>query len=1293
MTNVFWVEALPWDPAANADAVVRATSADLSIATRMGGGLEWLPVIDGGPIFSTTAFSGTFTGKADTTRGQLNLLTGLGEIDDWARAEWPGRIVRIYAARLITDDVISPTLTPVELLFDGQAESYDPNDATLFLRTKTPVGLLASETFKGTGGLEGAPDMVNVKKPISLGLQSNRPATVMNSGSQLFRVNPGGRLESLARIREGGIPLDQPFVYHDTFDKLAAATVPPTEIHAHLASGSFRLGFEPVADISADFEGALKGGVYPENLIDMVRTLLAASGWDMTKIDEPSMAAVASVMSDPVQFHDDGSTDIADALTTLLFGAGGYWDVDQLGTFYVGLMQKADREDFSIGDEGSAGYDLLEVDFLPTRAPYFRNRLAYGENPQVVTFSDQPTGLTDDQRALLESVQDLTDGQVDVFFQSQPPATAADRDLWRDSDDGVWYKRDGGQWIPTPGLGALGEALVAAAGAQATADGKVTTFYQAAQPVAKAVGDLWIIPGKVPREVRTWTGKAWDVVSTLGADLATTIIDSGSASPTAIVPRTEIRTPLGTASAIQGQGKFATVDSAALGSALLTGFGALAGFAGIKTQPPYEGRQDFAAIVTSIGDFMTDVLYRTGLGTAASIFGQGWGATANRTLLDNAYVPVGQNVLVNSNFARGTFAFRADGELPLARFDDQFAEYSGRVKTLCLQMVNSGEGKSKDVTSLSPWYSPDPVGDMRKYCVPVKQGDRIAARAMVTTHRCNATLFILTFDRNGALVEAPGVNTGFTRDGGYNGENLGEMSVIYDVANPNSAYACWMLRATATTEADPYMFFGQPWLGKLNAGQTVIPPYTPGPADPISDRTRDNTAGGILGQGAFATLSSVGLGSPLLTGFGAIAAYQYGKLGASTASGAGLVTENGFGTSDYLLITDQGNAAGFRGQTAFATLPYGTSLDNGIFGMPGRLGGSPQHGAGFLKADAVAFSAGNTIEDLRPGERGANITEGRTAAAIVGQSAFATAQSVGYGSPLLTGFNQLAAAAFVQFGASRTVVTQDGTTVTDSVAVTAIGVASAITGQGAFATLSSVGLGSPLLTGFGAIAAYQYGKLGASTASGAGLVTENGFGTSDYLLITDQGNAAGFRGQTAFATLPYGTSLDNGIFGMPGRLGGSPQHGAGFLKADAVAFSAGNTIEDLRPGERGANITEGRTAAAIVGQSAFATAQSVGYGSPLLTGFNQLAAAAFVQFGASRTVVTQDGTTVTDSVAVTAIGVASAITGQGALATKSRVGGGDFDVFYGPNGGRMELNGSGIKIFASNGRLGAQLLI
>lgn len=71
---------------------------------------------------------------------------------------------------------------------------------------------------------------------------------------------------------------------------------------------------------------------------------------------------------------------------------------------------------------------------------------------------------------------------------------------------------------------------VAAAAAQATADGKIVTFLQDTEPTADGVGDLWIDTNDTNKLYR-WNGADW--ISVTDTDIAQAIVDAAAAQATA----------------------------------------------------------------------------------------------------------------------------------------------------------------------------------------------------------------------------------------------------------------------------------------------------------------------------------------------------------------------------------------------------------------------------------------------------------------------------------------------------------------------------------------------------------------------------------------------------------------------------------------------------------------------------------------------------------------------------------------------------------------------------------------
>ena len=104
------------------------------------------------------------------------------------------------------------------------------------------------------------------------------------------------------------------------------------------------------------------------------------------------------------------------------------------------------------------------------------------------------------------------DGKIVSFYQPEPPTTADEGDIWFDTNDGnKIYVRESGAWVNRQDS-KIAQALLDAADAQATADGKIVTFFQETTPTAAAIGDLWVDTAN-SNKLKRWNGTSWVEVS------------------------------------------------------------------------------------------------------------------------------------------------------------------------------------------------------------------------------------------------------------------------------------------------------------------------------------------------------------------------------------------------------------------------------------------------------------------------------------------------------------------------------------------------------------------------------------------------------------------------------------------------------------------------------------------------------------------------------------------------------------------------------------------------------------
>lgn len=139
------------------------------------------------------------------------------------------------------------------------------------------------------------------------------------------------------------------------------------------------------------------------------------------------------------------------------------------------------------------------------------NRLMIGGALITTTWTPNATqpvlDVTDAIEALALDAKVTADGKVQSFYAPTPPAAEGIGDLWFDTDDGnKQYRWSGSAWVAVQDT-AIGDALDAAAAADAKADGKVTTFISETTPTAEGSGDLWFKAST--GELRRWNGATW----------------------------------------------------------------------------------------------------------------------------------------------------------------------------------------------------------------------------------------------------------------------------------------------------------------------------------------------------------------------------------------------------------------------------------------------------------------------------------------------------------------------------------------------------------------------------------------------------------------------------------------------------------------------------------------------------------------------------------------------------------------------------------------------------------------
>ena len=152
--------------------------------------------------------------------------------------------------------------------------------------------------------------------------------------------------------------------------------------------------------------------------------------------------------------------------------------------------------------------------------------------------ADAAQAAADTAIANAADAQASADGKVTTFFATSAPTAEGVGDLWFDTDDGYHlYRWDGSTWVDAQDA-AISLAAAAADTAQNTADGKIQTFYQTSAPTAVATGDLWVDTDDNNRLYR-WNGSSWVDVRDGTIAVAQSAADAANAAAVAAAAAAE----------------------------------------------------------------------------------------------------------------------------------------------------------------------------------------------------------------------------------------------------------------------------------------------------------------------------------------------------------------------------------------------------------------------------------------------------------------------------------------------------------------------------------------------------------------------------------------------------------------------------------------------------------------------------------------------------------------------------------------------------------------------------------
>lgn len=449
-----------------------------------------------------------------------------------------------------------------EAILTGKVTTATVPEDNLVLTLADPAADLyrpiLTARFTGTGGIEGDSDVVGRTKRRTWGRRQNVEGRVLLAGHNIYEFgDPAYPWQAFDDVRDGGGSASSLTVLAwqgsiaATLTALQAATAPEGGGVAAPSIACVKWWTKPDKPLTAAVRGEIGTG-YVETAPEIAQRILSAR----SSLTIANLSASAAIRGGAAGWHvGDENETIAQALDGLLGGVSLLWvleDSGQIrlrpwawGTSVTSLTSiKATRGNFYPPHRArSVGYQAN--DRVMNRGEIIEKLLLDAAADAAAALNAAEAAL-----ALAEDAASTADGKVELFFQPSPPAAAAYKDLWFDTDDGNKQFVNmgpglfiggvevtiGGMSLDLPWVLAqdqgIGQALADAAGAQATADGKVTTFVTETPsdpaPVAEGVGDLWL--KKWLGIVYRWDGAGWPEHSSLGSPAGTYVAGQEAAA-------------------------------------------------------------------------------------------------------------------------------------------------------------------------------------------------------------------------------------------------------------------------------------------------------------------------------------------------------------------------------------------------------------------------------------------------------------------------------------------------------------------------------------------------------------------------------------------------------------------------------------------------------------------------------------------------------------------------------------------------------------------------------------------
>ena len=360
----------------------------------------------------TAGPDGQFGSLIEATFGEIELANHDGGLNSLIQAYYAdGRQIRVKigATEIFGGRERVKNYTSFATVYSAVAGDWSIEGDSVRLRVATLASRLQdrlqSQTYAGSGGVQGTEDMTGRTVPTAFGRCLNVPAQVLDPTVLTFDLH-GGPLDSITAVYDAGIALGLDVDYA-TYDELATSSVLDGEYSSCLAAGKIKLGLAPTGSVTADIQGDNQlfdargytdehGGVMKKilmNYSDLVDSQIDLASFDALDVLQPASMGLFLPAGD--------QSTIEQVLEQIAFSCGAFVGQDRSGLYRVQRLDApAANQHWTFTDR-----ELLDLrqERLPYRIPWKSWGIGYQRNWTTQTGTDLAGGVTQERRAFLEA--------------------------------------------------------------------------------------------------------------------------------------------------------------------------------------------------------------------------------------------------------------------------------------------------------------------------------------------------------------------------------------------------------------------------------------------------------------------------------------------------------------------------------------------------------------------------------------------------------------------------------------------------------------------------------------------------------------------------------------------------------------------------------------------------------------------------------------------------------------------------------------------------------------------------